>query len=223
MSVVRTKNYVPEVYTSESRDFQLFLRVLDFVQNSLKYDIDTMICSLSTEDMPGQYLSRLKSKVGFYCSDRYSDESLRLALSVFPFIIRYKGSKKGIVMCVNAYLKHLGLRGESKVDIYNDHPTYGYTVRIGIPSKVSDTTLLTDLLSYILPTGYFVELYFYKDAPIAPITMKFVDDFTYMTPTEEENTSVRSVLGDILEHQTYSTTQLGTVYDPNNDLTEENP
>ena len=51
MGIFRAVDNVPSVYSTESRDFQLFLRVLDFVQNSIKYDIDTMIYSLSTEDM----------------------------------------------------------------------------------------------------------------------------------------------------------------------------
>ena len=220
MAIVRTKNYVPDVYVSESRDFQLFLRVLDFVQNSLKYDIDTMLCSLSTQDIPGQYLERLKSKLGFYTNHTYEDDSLRIALSVFPFIIRYKGSKEGIVRCVTAYLNHLGIRGNSKVDIYNEHSKYPYTVRIGLPTNLKDTTLLMDLLSYILPAGYFVEITFYKDIEFNPTVTSFVSNFNYGKVDELGNTTVRGSIDSDLENTTYSTTQLGMVYNPNNKSSE---
>lgn len=217
MAIFRTKNYVPEIYVAESRDFQLFLKVLDFVQNSIKYDIDTMICSLSTEDMPSQYLDRLKSKLGFYTDHHYDERSLRLALTVFPFIIRYKGSRKGITMCVNAFLKYIGVRGVTKIDIYNEHETYAYTVRIGVPTNITNTTLLTDLLSYILPPGYLVEIYFYKTGSTTKDILHFVDDFTMLVPSEVDNTSVRvEISDDELQNQTYSTTQLGMIYDPTN-------
>lgn len=214
MAMIRTKNYVPDVYVSESRDFQLFLKVLDFVQNSLKYDIDTMLCSLSTQDIPGQYLERLKSKLGFYTNHTYEDESLRLALTVFPFIIRYKGSKEGIVRCVNAFLNHLGIRGKSKIDIYNEPE---YTVRIGLPTNLIDTTLLMDLLSYILPTGYFVEIIFYKDIAITPTPTVFTDNFQFLTVDKKVNASVRASVDIELANDTYSTTQLGMVYNPNDE------
>lgn len=219
MAVIRTKNYVPDVYVSESRDFQLFLRVLDFVQNSLKYDIDTMLCSLSTQDIPSQYLERLKSKLGFYTSHTYEDDSLRLALTVFPFIIRYKGSKEGIARCVAAYLRHIGVRGQSKLEILNNPD---YLIRIGLPTNLIDTTLLMDLLSFILPTGYFVEITFYKDIKVAPTPNSFVDRVRLVKVSkQEENTSVRTKINDELSNELFSTVQLGMVYNPNNMTNED--
>lgn len=218
MAIFRTKDYVPSVYVSESRDFQLFLKVLDFVQNSIKYDIDTMVCSLSTEDTPGNYLERLKSKLGFYTTHNYDDESLRLALKVFPFIIRYKGSKEGIKRCVIAYLRHIGVRGNVKLDIYNEKTSedvgYEYTVRIGIPTNITDTTLLMELLSYILPTGYFVEIYFYKDVNFNPTDSISVSDFKPFNVEAKDNAIIRVNMSDTLENETVSTTQLGMVYTP---------
>lgn len=216
MGIFRAVDNVPSVYSTESRDFQLFLRVLDFVQNSIKYDIDTMIYSLSTEDAPSHYLERLKSKVGFYNSHEIDDKALRLALIVFPFIIRYKGSVEGIKRCVNAYLRHLGIRDPIRLNIYNAHPTHPYTIKIGIPSRVKDTFLLEDLLSYILPTGYFVEMYLYENVTFEPTESVVNFDYVVLSPYEEENTSVRADRDNNAENITYSTVQLGNVYDPSN-------
>ena len=60
MSLIRTKNSVPQVYVSESRDFQLFTRVLDFVQNGLKFDIDSIVNVVDTQLIPTNYLDNLK-------------------------------------------------------------------------------------------------------------------------------------------------------------------
>jgi len=84
MSVIRNKNNVPEIYVSESRDFQLFTRVLDFVHNSIKFDTDSILNVISTDDIQEGYLERLKSKLGFFTKNYYPDEELRLALCAFP-------------------------------------------------------------------------------------------------------------------------------------------
>ena len=228
MAIFRAKENIPTIYPSESRDFQIFLNTLDLVQNSIKFDVDTMTHILSTEDISSNYLDRLKSKVGFFPANDYNDEnSLRIVLSAFPYILRYKGSFEGIVRCVNVYLKYLGIRGESKIDIYNSNTDsdtdYTYTVRIGIPSDMSDTTLLTDMLSYVVPTGYFIDIYFFKQTSFEPTQSAFYMQKYILHPTEEENTTVRTdflenvdnpTAEEIKENQTFSTVQLGTVYTP---------
>ena len=161
MAIIRTKNNVPQVYVSESRDFQLFTRVLDFVQNALKYDIDAMLNSLSTRDIAETYLEHLQSKLGFFTSRHYDDETLRKVLSAIPYIIRNKGSELGIAMCVNTFLNIMGFRKGYTVSIYNNDDIYNYTVRVGIEGSEINTDILRDMLSYVIPTGYVLEFYFY--------------------------------------------------------------
>lgn len=161
MAIIRTKNNVPQVYVSESRDFQLFTRVLDFVQNSLKYDIDAMLNSLSTRDIAENYLEHLQSKLGFFTSRHYDDETLRKVLSAMPYIIRNKGSELGIAMCVNTFLNIVGFRKGYTLSIYNNDDIYNYTVRVGIEGSEINTDILRDMLSYVIPTGYVLEFYFY--------------------------------------------------------------
>ena len=84
MSVFRAKNETPQVYTAESRDFQILLRVLDFVQNSIKYDIDAITDIIDTDDISGYYLDRLKNKLGFFTNNSYDDSTLSI-----PFIDRF--------------------------------------------------------------------------------------------------------------------------------------
>jgi hypothetical protein len=104
---------------------------------------------------------------------------------------------------------------------------YEYTIRIGIPSNMSDTTLLKDMLSYVIPTGYFLDIYFFKETTLEPTDSKLHSEYTTLFPTEIENTSVRTKfdyssekLSDVerkkeeLKNSTFATVQLGMVYEP---------
>ena len=227
MAIIRTKNNVPQVYVSESRDFQLFTRVLDFVQNALKYDIDAMLNSLSTRDIAENYLEHLKSKIGFFTYGHYDDDALRKVLSAMPYIIRNKGSELGISMCINTFLNIIGFRKGYTVSIYQNDAEYPYTVRVGIEGSEINTDILRDMLSYIIPTGYVLEFYFYTsintpevqlNSYSKPYVLKDADyklisrirDTTYLEesvdklPTDDKKRAA----------DTYNTVQHTTVYNP---------
>lgn len=55
----RTADNVPEVYPAESRDFQLIGRVLDYVVNGVKFDIDSIRALSNTQDIMGSLLPLL--------------------------------------------------------------------------------------------------------------------------------------------------------------------
>lgn len=218
MPIIRFKNKVPEVYISESRDFQIFIRILDIIQNSIKLDIDNMSNILSTEDISDVYIENLKSKIGFYTNKTFADNSIRLALAAFPYIIKYKGSYKGIVRCVNTFSKIMGITTEPKINIYNyyeENPEYNYTIRIGIKHKKLDTQLLDELLKYVVPTGYIVEIYFYEDTSIPNIDMAFTDiPYQYKT-TGLELMSVRENKSNTnnIDSKYFNTVQSSVIYE----------
>ena len=47
---------IPEYYNNESRDFQIFTRVFDLVENSLKFDIDSINAVLDTDSINNSYI-----------------------------------------------------------------------------------------------------------------------------------------------------------------------
>lgn len=153
LGIIRTKDMLPEVYTSESRDFQILTRVLDYVQNSVKFDIDMINSINSTEDMPSVYLERLKSKIGFFTTQMFPDDQLRFILEVFPYILRYKGSITGIKRCIYAYLKMINSSSGAQISIEN------YCVRVGLPVGESNFKLLGEMLKYVIPVGFYLEMY----------------------------------------------------------------
>lgn len=173
MDIIRVANLLPEIYNSESRDFQLFTHILDLVQNSIKFDIDHIVKIINTEEIPSEYLDNLRTKVGFLTNSTYTEDELRFILSAFPWLMKYKGSKQGIILSVNAFLKARGVHGTPLVEI-NNHPDY--TIRIGISTDKVDTSLLEDVLSYIVPSGYLYEIYFYKDTKLPNISDSLGND-----------------------------------------------
>ena len=227
MAIFRSDNYVPDVYIEESRDFQLFLKVLDFTQNAIKYDIDSILSILATEDIPTEYLERLKSKIGFFSSKKFNDEELRIALKIFPFIIKYKGSLKGVEMCVNAFLNLIGNRKGSNIQILNNDPISPYTIRIGVNSPITNLALMEELLSFIVPIGYFIEIYFYTDLESKSTSSIFTADSIKVIDTNEKDNAslLKSYTGERNEekesHYTIGSVQMGRIYDPNPNMEEK--
>lgn len=149
--------YLPEYYNNESRDFQLFTRVFDLIENSLKFDIDTIPTILDSDMISDSYLESMAKKVGILDTGTYPDEIIRFMISAFPYIIKYKGSLRGIRYATQAFLKINGIEEVPLISIDN----INYRISIGIESKIIDITLLKTILEYIIPTGYFISIYFY--------------------------------------------------------------
>jgi hypothetical protein len=208
MSLIRIKDNVPQPYVSESRDFQLFTRVLDFVQNSLKFDIDTMTNVVDTDLISDAYLDRLKSKLGFFTTNVYDDRTLRIVLSAFPYIIKYKGSEEGIKRCVNTYLNIAGVSGGCRIDVYNNDDDYPYTVRVGIGGTLTVTNVLKDMLSYVMPSGYGLDIYSYTPISAPAEVVQLDSKASHAEPTGQHGFS--TVSGDAVNH---NKVHLSTVYD----------
>jgi hypothetical protein len=166
MAVIRFQDRTPEVYCNESRDFQLLCRAFDLIENGIKYDIDTMLRILSSDYCSNALINLLQTKLGFFTSRDYDDFELRTVLSAFPYIVKYKGSKKSIEQAVNIFLRVNRIKTNYKVDIINKNDDKSrinddYFIDIGIESELKDVSLLKDILKYVMPTGYNLHIYFY--------------------------------------------------------------
>ena len=169
MEVIRLQNEIPEVYTMQSRDFQLLCRLYDCAINSTKFDVDTIKKISSTHDIRTNMLPLLQTKLGFFSNAKTTDEALRLILEAFPSLIKSKGSLKSINEAINLYLKILNVRvpviitkTDDETQLYNitlpDH-----TVVIGLSTSFKNTAeIFKDLLKYIMPAGFNYYIYFYS-------------------------------------------------------------
>ena len=149
----RVENNVPEVYVTQSRDFQLFSRLYDLVFQSSRFSIDSLEQVSDTMRCNDSLLPLIATKVGFFTESNFTTKSDRQVLAAFPYIIRYKGSLEGIhrvanlferIMNTSVYVDASSVTTESKVSIVFDN-------------YAPDATLLFSLLEYIRPTGLLID------------------------------------------------------------------
>lgn len=146
----RLQDNVPEVYVKQSRDFQLFCRIYDVVNNAIRFNAKSAENLLDPLKVSDRMLPLLATRVGFFPKHEYNTYALREVISAFPYIIKYKGSKLGIEMALNVILKIENNYQESLVQI----DTGNSRVNILTSTKLKGEDLLRDVLSYILPIGY---------------------------------------------------------------------
>ena len=166
--MIRLQDKTPEVYCSESRDFQLFCRLYDCAVNGIKFDIDTIPDILDAMTCRSSMLQLLQTKVGFFTNKQLTDDALRYVLTAFPMMVKNKGSLKAVQQAVNVFFKVNGIRSEVQIWSVSE-PTQIYdtwvddhTIIIGINSTIKDVSLLEEIFRYILPTGFGYYFYFYN-------------------------------------------------------------
>ena len=62
----RLQNNTPSYYVNNSRDFQLFCRLYDYINNGVKFDIDSIININDPLKINDRLLNLYGSKVGFF-------------------------------------------------------------------------------------------------------------------------------------------------------------
>ena len=156
----RLQDNVPEVYVKWSRDFQLFCRIYDVINNSMRFNAKSSQNLLDPLNTTDNMLQLLATRIGFFPKNEYNTEALREVMSAFPYIVKYKGSKKGIEMALNVILKIENNYKESFVDIDSKNSI----VNIYTNAKIESENLLRDVLSYIIPIGYDIVINTYTKA-----------------------------------------------------------
>lgn len=148
--MIKFQDYTPDIYYKESRDFQFIGRLFDIILNSVKTEADLLYNLPAADNLNEKLLDLLSYTLGFKPKHHYSTVQLRAICSVFPQILRNKGSIQAIIIACNALFQAEGL--EQAMD-------YSFTGRdhtdltIYIPHEFGDLTLLNDLLEYIIPAG----------------------------------------------------------------------
>ena len=152
----RLQDKVPSVYVEQSRDFQLLCRLMDCSQGALKYDIDTIVKILDASTIRDSLLSLLCTKVGFFPRVQIEADILKYIVAAFPYIMRYKGTKKGIEYAVNAVLKSefTNIYRNIPQVIIKQHPDY--IIEISTALSTYNRQALEEVLYYIKPIGYDV-------------------------------------------------------------------
>lgn len=147
----RLQQNVPDVYPQQSRDFQIFCRAYDSLFNGVKYGVDSLSHTKNTMECNNSLLGLLANKLGLFTTLNVPDNDLRYILCAFPYLIRYKGSYQAIEYAVRVF-QRMAMISNLGYTIYTD--TDNRQIIITFSDNISDDTLLYELMSYILPTGY---------------------------------------------------------------------
>lgn len=162
--MVNVNKLVPEIYC-ESRDFRVFLKLLDIVINSCKYDIDNWTTLYDPLQCPENFLPLLADFIGYRYDNSLSVTENRVIMSEFNTMIKNKGSEIGLRLAAALSMNaQLASDPESKeyiravsqlqfLELFYDYDTG--IIRIYYPR---DLTKIRDIFKYVRPVGSFIEL-----------------------------------------------------------------
>lgn len=225
----RLQNNVPEIYVSESRDFQLFCRLVDFLVNATKYNIDSITDVLDTTKINDNILSLLATKLGFFPKYHYDSNTLRYMLAAFPYMMKYKGTKKAIEIAVTTILKSEANTEIPVINVINVDDAGDLTYKIEIytlTKKLESRLALEELLTYVIPTGYILDItYGYKVDTSSQPTSIVTDNVHYILKTKAS--AIATVYTTNAEHsdymkKAYTSTYFHSQVIPVKDLNAEN-
>jgi hypothetical protein len=146
----RVVDHMPSVYLENSRDFQLFARLMDVMFIGKNFDINKMTSYYDPLMCPEKWLPYLAEAIGFVPRRKISTDDMRIVLKAFPYLLKWKGSKKAIRIAVNIGLMLQGLNAfvtDENIIIS------GTNVELQFDQAV-DTTVIEEIFRYIAPNGY---------------------------------------------------------------------
>lgn len=146
--MIRLQDLTPAIYYNQSRDFQFIGRLYDIVLNSVKTNATNLYNLPIGQNMDEQLLNLLAMTLGFKTTKHYSSKQLLAICSSLPTILKHKGSIQALVLATNALLTAEGVK--QALD-YTLIPNQGITLYVA--QELTDLTLFTDLLDYLLPAG----------------------------------------------------------------------
>lgn len=206
----RLQNNVPSTYIEQSRDFQLFCRLYDCINNGVQFDISTITDILDPIKVNDRVVKLLATRVGFITDIDIDNTVLRYILSAYPYIIKNKGTRKGIEAAVNAILHAEHSIKAATVEVVNK-PAEGsnqaeYSVNIYTPIILSSKTkkALNELLKYILPVGYIFDILPYdKLSGNEPLETDLTLTTSNIIAVQGPLTTTSSVRGSNSKYKTY--------------------
>lgn len=150
--MINIKNQVPSIYYDASRDFQILGHLYEVVLNYVKTNADMLYLLPNGIEEDTRATELLATTLGFKLRRNYDKAQLAALVSIFPQLLKIKGTLKAVNLAGDALVKASGVPGMFASEI-KDH-----VLTIKIPIELSDITLFVDLLPYILPFGLRVSI-----------------------------------------------------------------
>ncbi len=150
--MINIKNQIPSIYYDASRDFQVLGHLFEVVLNYSKTNADMMYLLPSKLEADTRATELLALSLGFKLKRNYDKDQLAALVSIFPQLLKIKGTLRAVDLAGNALVKAAGVPGTFACELA-DH-----ILTIKIPQELSDITLFLDLLPYIIPFGIRVSI-----------------------------------------------------------------
>lgn len=150
--MINIKNQIPSVYYDASRDFQILGHLYEVVLNYVKTNADMLYLLPNGIEEDTRATELLATTLGFKLKRNYDKTQLAALVSIFPQLLKIKGTKRAVDLAGNALVKASGVPGMFISEIHDN------VLTVKIPIELSDITLFMDLLPYILPFGLRVSI-----------------------------------------------------------------
>ena len=151
--MINLQKSVPEIYYSESRDFQFLARAFEVLFNYEKTNVDAMRGLIFDKNFDVRLLTLLAYTMGFNNKHNYNTKDLYNLCSTFAKLLKKKGSLDALYLTIDALLnaQQIGEPYEIKRDAIRQDD---YNLIITLPYGTKDLELLEDIFDYILPIGF---------------------------------------------------------------------
>lgn len=202
--MIKLEENTPKIYYSQSRDFQLIGRLYDIVLNSVKTNADLIYNINNTKLIDNQMLNLLAMSLGFKVTRNYNADQLRSICACLPYIMKNKGNIRAVRIACNAILS---------AESIDDPMDYGYSngqLTLYIPVALTDTSLLEDLMVYLLPAGISYTIVKELKETVSAITELVVEDVVRLYGDINRTAGVKSNYPETLSQIT-NTENLGVV------------
>lgn len=155
--MINFENKVPSYYIEESRDFQLFSRLYNLILGGIKFDVDSILNLYDPNKCNNRVLELLCIKLGFFPKRTYNNDELRGIIKIFPLMMKYKGSLKAFKIALKLSLNLNKLYNPMEILVDNESGIINVFI-FTVNELDIDFKLFYDLMDYIKPAGYLIEV-----------------------------------------------------------------
>lgn len=156
--MLNVESFVPAVYVKESRDFQMFCKALEIIINDVKYNADTITDVYNPFKCRNRMLELLCTLYNYQPRRDISDTELRIILANYMYLVKHKGTRKGIEAAISLAVKLTGksLSWSCDIQTKDNQGNSLHKVIVSI-SGTYDRRYLQEFMNVVLPVGYVLE------------------------------------------------------------------
>lgn len=149
----------PDIYNTESRDFQTISRLYTALFNWCKMYTDI---NHNKNVLLDSKLAHLRARtVNFIPKHEWPLDELSTIATCFKYLMCKKGSKSAIKACLTILIRVENILG----NISEDEGTLkitGNKIEVSIPKALASAGIVDDLFDYLLPAGFIYRIKEYK-------------------------------------------------------------